>query len=273
MKKTECNVVQDLIPLVIDRVASDDSRELVENHISACPDCKEKYNAMKADLPDAIRSEYESEQQKFVDALRNVRKTRLKRRVLSLSIAILICAMAAFGGLFAYDRLVNQRTVPVDNALYSLSPSRLKNGSIVVTADSFGIDFDTSSNSCEVREDDKSTCYFYFTAAPIHANSHANDQSHHKKREMNIIGENGDQSIHEIRQGTPDNYVTVWTEGEPMAEASDQMELYFALDEQWMTWWDQLSATDDGKPIVDTEELYAWQDAMEQARLAVPEWQ
>ena len=30
MKNNECNVVHDLIPLVIDRVASDESRELVE---------------------------------------------------------------------------------------------------------------------------------------------------------------------------------------------------------------------------------------------------
>ena len=131
MKKNECNVVRDLMPLVLDRVASDESRELVETHISACENCRKKYEAMKADLPEAVRTEYECEQQKFVDALRNVRKKRLKRRILSICLAALICMVAAFGGLFAYDRLFHQHTVAVDNSLYSLSLSRLKDGSIV----------------------------------------------------------------------------------------------------------------------------------------------
>ena len=56
MKNNECNVVHDLIPLVIDRVASDESRELVETHISACENCRKKYEAMKADLPEAVRT-------------------------------------------------------------------------------------------------------------------------------------------------------------------------------------------------------------------------
>ena len=60
MKNNECNVVHDLIPLVIDRVASDESRELVETHISVCEDCRKKYDAMKADLPEAVRTEYEA---------------------------------------------------------------------------------------------------------------------------------------------------------------------------------------------------------------------
>ena len=34
MKKNECAIVRDLIPPVIDRVASEESREFVENHIA-----------------------------------------------------------------------------------------------------------------------------------------------------------------------------------------------------------------------------------------------
>ena len=34
MKNNDCNIVRDLMPLVLDRVASDESREVVEDHIS-----------------------------------------------------------------------------------------------------------------------------------------------------------------------------------------------------------------------------------------------
>lgn len=273
MKNNECNVVHDLIPLVIDRVASDESRELVETHISACENCRKKYEAMKADLPEAVRTEYECEQQKFVDALRNVRKKRLKRRILSICLAALICMVAAFGGLFAYDRLFHQHTVAVDNSLYSLSLSRLKDGSIVITADQFGISFNTSTYANEQLENGKYICYMYFAAAPIHWNDNYVDPNRRTKDEMFVLHSDDSQPVHEIRQGTPEDYVTVWTEGEPIADASEQMERYFALNERWMVWWNSLPATDDGKVFVEDAENYAWQDIKDQAWHAVPEWQ
>lgn len=47
MKKTDttisCNVCRDLIPLVLDQVASDDSVELVMQHIADCEPCRKCY--------------------------------------------------------------------------------------------------------------------------------------------------------------------------------------------------------------------------------------
>lgn len=39
-----CSVCQDLIPLVLDHVASKDSEELVHNHIAGCAICNQCYN-------------------------------------------------------------------------------------------------------------------------------------------------------------------------------------------------------------------------------------
>ena len=59
MKKNDCNVIRDLMPLVLDRVASDESREMVETHIRSCEDCRKQYDEMKADMPEEARAEYE----------------------------------------------------------------------------------------------------------------------------------------------------------------------------------------------------------------------
>ena len=62
MKRNDCNIVRDLMPLVLDRVASDESREAVETHIISCEECRRQYDAMKSNLPEGTRAEYEEEQ-------------------------------------------------------------------------------------------------------------------------------------------------------------------------------------------------------------------
>ena len=45
--KISCNVIRDLLPLYHDDVCSEESRELIEEHIKICDDCKselKKYN-------------------------------------------------------------------------------------------------------------------------------------------------------------------------------------------------------------------------------------
>ena len=47
MKNNSCSVIRDLMPLVFDRVASDDSCRLLEEHIASCPECRILYEEMK----------------------------------------------------------------------------------------------------------------------------------------------------------------------------------------------------------------------------------
>ncbi|MGO4542865.1 zf-HC2 domain-containing protein [Paenibacillus sp. 2TAB19] len=45
-----CNVVYDLLPLYIDGVCSEESKELVEEHLTECPACREKHAAMTSEM-------------------------------------------------------------------------------------------------------------------------------------------------------------------------------------------------------------------------------
>ena len=115
MKKNDCNIIRDLMPLVLDRVASDESREAVETHILSCGECQRQYDEMKADLPEETRAEYEEEQKQFTEALKAVRKKKTRRRIRTIALAALACMTAVLIGLFAYDALFWKMTVPVDN--------------------------------------------------------------------------------------------------------------------------------------------------------------
>lgn len=46
----KCKIIYDLLPVYIDDVCSDETKELVEQHLSTCPDCRKEYEKMKAEL-------------------------------------------------------------------------------------------------------------------------------------------------------------------------------------------------------------------------------
>ena len=46
MEKINCNVIQDILPLYIDDVVSDDTKELVEEHLKECPACRKMQEEM-----------------------------------------------------------------------------------------------------------------------------------------------------------------------------------------------------------------------------------
>ena len=50
MSDVKCTIIQDLLPLYVDKVCSDDSAELVKNHLPSCPACKKLYDEMTTDL-------------------------------------------------------------------------------------------------------------------------------------------------------------------------------------------------------------------------------
>jgi len=50
MKEIKCSVIQDLLPLYVDEVVSDDTKTLVNEHLRACENCKKEYEQMKETL-------------------------------------------------------------------------------------------------------------------------------------------------------------------------------------------------------------------------------
>ena len=48
--KTNCKIIEDLLPLYTDEVCSDESKRLVEEHLEECDSCSAKLNAQKAEI-------------------------------------------------------------------------------------------------------------------------------------------------------------------------------------------------------------------------------
>ena len=113
-------------------------------------------------------------------------------------------------------------------------------------------------------------CYICLMTVPVHpANSAILVE---EKREIVRFENDGQAEIIELRQGTPDSYLTVWKKGEPMPAASEDLERYLEISDSYWKMYESLPETADGRIDLSGASLSGWEEMREEALRAVPEW-
>ena len=85
-RKTECEIVQDLLLGYVDGVLNEESKKLVEKHLSECEKCRKKLEDIRKDL-----EENENNQKKEIDYLKKIRrKSRIKSILIALGIILVV---------------------------------------------------------------------------------------------------------------------------------------------------------------------------------------
>ena len=109
--KTSCKIIEDLLPLYVDDVCSDESRKLVEGHIAECSECLAKLHAMQAG----------TDAKADIKPLKNVgrwlEKLRLKALLKGIINGIIFTAILIFGFYFLTE--VHIMKVPADRVTIS----------------------------------------------------------------------------------------------------------------------------------------------------------
>ena len=60
-KHCECGIIQDLLPLYLDHVCSEESRQLVEQHLKNCPACQTAVEQIKkSEIDESLKTETEN---------------------------------------------------------------------------------------------------------------------------------------------------------------------------------------------------------------------
>ena len=49
MRDIACEIVRDLLPTYVDGLASDDTKQIVEEHIAHCGECRHAFNVIRAE--------------------------------------------------------------------------------------------------------------------------------------------------------------------------------------------------------------------------------
>lgn len=104
--KNECNIVRDLLPLYIENMTSEETREFVEAHLSKCPECNEFYTSMIDKGEEDIADQ---EAQKKILPLRLVKRKLLYKRIVTYVVAGVISLAILIGaGTLAYNFIDKQ---------------------------------------------------------------------------------------------------------------------------------------------------------------------
>ena len=111
MEKITCDVIRDLLPLYCDGVCSQDSRELVREHLEDCRECRGLLQKMRQEC--VLPGEEEQAHETVVRDMAVSWKKGLRRSFLKGAL-IMLCACAVLvGGWVALTRLVMVQ-VPAD---------------------------------------------------------------------------------------------------------------------------------------------------------------
>ncbi|MBC8061366.1 MAG: zf-HC2 domain-containing protein [Clostridiaceae bacterium] len=121
MNRITCDVAKDIMPLCVDGVCSENSKQLVEGHIKECATCKKLWDSYcNSSIPDEIK---EDNGKTFKDLAFQVKKKNRRKTMfivlgaISISIIMIICFGLIILGLFS---LGNQSYTTIDISNYGI---------------------------------------------------------------------------------------------------------------------------------------------------------
>ena len=88
--KISCSVVRDLLVGYMDETCSDESRKIIEEHLSECRECSDELRKYSADIPVGTENEKKSENLKAAKPFR-----KIKKRIAALIVVLCIIVAAA----------------------------------------------------------------------------------------------------------------------------------------------------------------------------------
>ena len=116
MNSVTCKVIQDLLPIYNDGLASEDTIALVEKHLHECPNCRKELGFIKTEIDDTSSMLTEREDENMIRAFAK----RIKRRqVIIALVAMVIAAGLTFVGMkLIHD--ANRPDINGNEMIYSL---------------------------------------------------------------------------------------------------------------------------------------------------------
>ncbi len=97
MNKNTCFLIEDLLPLYIDGLCSNESTEIIKNHLASCSDCRNEYKKL-TNQPEIKAPDYDSGE--LIKGVKNMFKKDKKKAVLKTVSVFLV--LLIFLGAFAF---------------------------------------------------------------------------------------------------------------------------------------------------------------------------
>lgn len=113
MKKITCDECKDLLTLYVDNLCSNKSKELVEEHLKECSDCRNTYKSMTQEINIPVLNEKDLAQaEEFtVDLKKTWNKSLMKRAFIISGLALLVCGLIFFA---VFMLVIHKYYIPAD---------------------------------------------------------------------------------------------------------------------------------------------------------------
>lgn len=115
--KIKCTVIRDILPLYVEKIVSEDTKTLVEEHIRECIDCQKELDEMKAfdEIPIDVNS----------NGLKNVKSKLFRDKFKAIIFSIMITIIVS---IMAINYLTEPTYIPYSNDIVSINEK--ENGEI-----------------------------------------------------------------------------------------------------------------------------------------------
>lgn len=85
--KISCNMIRDILPLYVEDMASQDTRDLVEEHIASCENCKKRLEEMRTFEEPPVDTD--------IAPLRNIQNTLRKKKLQTIILSVMVTLVFA----------------------------------------------------------------------------------------------------------------------------------------------------------------------------------
>ena len=149
-----CGIIRDLLPLYIDDVCNEESKQAVENHLSECEKCRNYYESMKSTEGFVAKENDNSEDMKMANNLKNV-KSKINKKIRNIvlgAVAAMVFVIVGVTLLFNVAlKEVSPDDVIVSANVYSFEELIENSASNVPNSESVTIYSDESDNSQKIE--------------------------------------------------------------------------------------------------------------------------
>lgn len=116
MEKINCDIIRDILPLYLDDVVSNATREMVEEHLKSCDSCRDEAAALQKVVILPVRQNLRISEARIIKNL----KERFWKRKIIISVVSAVLAVAVIFSLYSFLSLF-RIFVPYDNSLLSVA--------------------------------------------------------------------------------------------------------------------------------------------------------
>lgn len=113
MSEFSCNTVRDMLPLYVDNIVSDDTRAIVEEHLTSCDACRKEYENMKNAI--VLPADGDAKQLK---RFKGAWKKKKRLVALTAGIATILALCIGYG---IFDHFAYREEIAVNGAVYARS--------------------------------------------------------------------------------------------------------------------------------------------------------